>query len=132
MSNDILQNELKGSIAVTVESLMKDVAETLQSLYDEVSKETSNDELIRMILETQQKASTQAVNAGFAIRLARPTGDAQREIAEMLETLQLINDIVLDTLSSTSDAYAYVTQAHKILIGVQQMFAMSSIAGGAK
>ena len=55
MSNDILQNELKGSIAVTVESLMKDVAETLQSLYDEVSKETSNDELIRMILETQQK-----------------------------------------------------------------------------
>ena len=34
---------------------MKDVAETLQSLYDEVSKETSNDELIRMILETQQK-----------------------------------------------------------------------------
>ena len=71
MSNDILQNELKGSIAVTVESLMKDVAETLQSLYDEVSKETSNDELIRMILETQQKASTQAVNAGFSIRLAR-------------------------------------------------------------
>lgn len=132
MSNDILQNELKGSIAVTVESLMKDVAETLQSLYDEVSKETSNDELIRMILETQQKASTQAVNAGFAIRLARPTGDAQREIAEMLETLQLVNDIVLDTLSSTSDAYTYVTQARKILIGVQQMFAMSSIAGGAK
>ena len=132
MSNDILQNELKGSIAVTVESLMKDVAETLQSLYDEVSKETSNDELIRMILETQQKASTQAVNAGFAIRLARSTGDAQREIAEMLETLQLVNDIVLDTLSSTSDAYAYVTQACKILVGVQQMFAMSSIAGGAK
>jgi hypothetical protein len=132
LSNDILQNELKGSIAVTVESLMKDVAETLQSLYDEVSKETSNDELIRMILETQQKASTQAVNAGFAIRLARPTGDAQREIAEMLETLQLVNDIVLDTLSSTSDAYAYVTQARKILVGVQQMFAMSSIAGGAK
>ena len=132
MSNDILQNELKGSIAVTVESLMKDVAETLQSLYDEVSKETSNDELTRMILETQQKASTQAVNAGFAIRLARPTGDAQREIAEMLETLQLVNDIVLDTLSSTSDAYTYVTQARKILVGVQQMFAMSSIAGGAK
>lgn len=132
MSNDILQNELKGSIAVTVESLMKDVAETLQSLYDEVSKETSNDELTRMILETQQKASTQAVNAGFAIRLARPTGDAQREIAEMLETLQLVNDIVLDTLSSTSDAYAYVTHARKILVGVQQMFAMSSIAGGAK
>lgn len=132
MSNDILQNELKGSIAVTVESLMKDVAETLQSLYDEVSKETSNDELIRMILETQQKASTQAVNAGFAIRLARPTSDAQREIAEMLETLQLVNDIVLDTLSSTSDAYTYVTQTRKILIGVQQMFAMSSIAGGAK
>lgn len=132
MSNDILQNELKGSIAVTVESLMKDVAETLQSLYDEVSKETSNDELIRMILETQQKASTQAVNAGFAIRLARPTGDAQREIAEMLETLQLVNDIVLDALSSTSDAHAYVTHARKILVGVQQMFAMSSIAGGAK
>ena len=132
MSNEILQNELKGSIAVTVESLMKDVAETLQSLYDEVSKETSNDELIRMILETQQKASTQAVNAGFAIRLARPTGDAQREIAEMLETLQLVNDVALDTLSSTSDAYAYVTQARKILIGVQQMFAMSSIAGGVK
>lgn len=117
---------------MTVESLMKDVAEALQSLYDEVSKETSNDELIRMILETQQKASTQAVNAGFAIRLARPTGDAQREIAEMLETLQLVNDIVLDTLSSTSDAYAYVTHARKILVGVQQMFAMSSIAGGAK
>lgn len=117
---------------MTVESLMKDVAETLQSLYDEVSKETSNDELIRMILETQQKASTQAVNAGLAIRLARPTGDAQREIAETLETLQLVNDIVLDTLSSTSDAYAYVTQSRKILVGVQQMFAMSSIAGGAK
>ena len=117
---------------MTVESLMKDVAETLQSLYDEVSKETSNDELTRMILETQQKASTQAVNAGFAIRLARPTGDVQSEIAEMLETLQLVNDIVLDALSSTSDAYAYVAQARKILIGVQQMFAMSSIAGGAK
>lgn len=132
MSNDILQNELKGSIAVTVESLMKDVAETLQSLYDEVSKETSNDELIRMILETQQKASTQSVNAGFSIRLTRLIDSSQREIAEMLETLQLVNDIVLDTLSSTSDAYAYVIQARKILIGVQQMFAISSIAGGAK
>ena len=132
MSNDILQNELKGSIAVTVESLMKDVAETLQSLYDEVSKETSNDELTRMILETQQKASTQAVNAGISIRLARSTETSQREIAEMLETLQLVNDIVLDTLSATSDAYVYVTHARKILVGVQQMFAMSSIAGGAK
>ena len=57
MSNDILQNELKGSIAVTVESLMKDVAETLQSLYDEVSKETSNDERTRMILAKQQTAT---------------------------------------------------------------------------
>ena len=132
MSNDILQNELKGSIAVTVESLMKDVAETLQSLYDEVSKETSNDELTRMILETQQKASTQAVNAGISIRLARSTETSQREIAEMLETLQLVNDIVLDMLSATSDAYAYVTHTRKILVGVQQMFAMSSIAGGAK
>lgn len=117
---------------MTVESLMKDVAETLQSLYDEVSKETSNDELTRMILETQQKASTQAVNAGFSIRLTRSIETSQREIAEMLETLQLVNDIVLDTLSSTSDAYAYVAHARKILVGVQQMFAMSSIAGGAK